>query len=143
ALSEAEQQVKARDAEISALAAERTALSNETAAHEDKLKEIAGRVAGAPAQDPTSAAKRDAGATLRHVAEESLRKTLQAETDREEKGRPYRDDPLFMYLWERRYGTGTYRANNLVTYLDGLVAGLVRYRDARPNFAMLNDIPLR
>lgn len=143
ALGEAEQQVQARDAEIAALASERTALAHEAATHEGKLKEIAARVAGDTAKDPAYAAKRDAAEALRGVAEESMRKTLQAETDRDEKGRPYRDDPLFMYLWERSYGTGTYRANNLVTYLDGLVARLVGYPKARPNFAMLNEIPLR
>jgi hypothetical protein len=48
-----------------------------------------------------------------------------------------------MYLWERGYGTRNYRANNLVVWLDGWVARIVGYRDARPNFAMLNEIPMR
>jgi hypothetical protein len=48
-----------------------------------------------------------------------------------------------MYLWEAGYGTSAYRANNLVRYLDGLVAGLIAFQKARPNYAMLTDIPLR
>jgi hypothetical protein len=100
-------------------------------------------VAGDTTKNPEYAAKRKAAEELVHVAEESTRKTQQAETDRELKGRPYRDDPLFMYLWERSYGTRNYRANNLVMWLDGMVAGLVGYPEARPNFAMLNEIPLR
>jgi hypothetical protein len=48
-----------------------------------------------------------------------------------------------MYLWERSYGTRNYRANNLVAWLDGMVSSLVGYPEARPNFAMLNEIPLR
>ncbi len=48
-----------------------------------------------------------------------------------------------MYLWEASYGTSSYRANNLVRYFDGLVASHIGYAKARPNFAMLNDIPLR
>ena len=72
-----------------------------------------------------------------------MRKTEQAEADRETKGKPYRDDPLFMYLWTAGYGTANYRANNLVRYLDGLVARLVGFQRSRPNFAMLNEIPLR
>jgi nucleoid-associated protein YgaU len=48
-----------------------------------------------------------------------------------------------MYLWESGFGTKNYRANNLVRWLDGLIAGLVGYPEARPNFAMLNEIPLR
>ncbi|WDR02228.1 hypothetical protein PSQ19_16545 [Devosia algicola] len=72
-----------------------------------------------------------------------MAKTEQAEADREDKGRPYRDDPLFMYLWENGYGTKNYRANNLIRYLDGLVAKRISFSKARPNFAMLNEIPLR
>lgn len=93
--------------------------------------------------DPAFIEKRKAVKELGEVAEQSLEKTRQAETDREEKGKPYRDDPLFIYLWEAGYGTAAYRANNLVRYLDGLVANLIGFQKARPNYAMLNDIPLR
>ena len=48
-----------------------------------------------------------------------------------------------MYLWEAGYGTKNYTANNLVRYLDSLVARLIDYNRMRPNFAMLNEIPLR
>src|SRR5690606_26050503 len=82
-------------------------------------------------------------AELTGVAEQAMRKTQQAEQDRDAKGKPYRDDPLFMYLWEAGYGTAAYRANNLVRYIDGMVANLVGYHKARPNFAVLNEIPLR
>ncbi|MGV3576570.1 MAG: hypothetical protein ACO1O4_15695 [Devosia sp.] len=93
--------------------------------------------------DPAYAEKRAAAQALDQVAEQSMEKTLLAEKDREEKGKPYRDDPLFMYLWDSGYGTSAYKANNLIRYLDGLVAGLVGFLKARPNYAMLNDIPLR
>lgn len=93
--------------------------------------------------DPAYAQKRDAAKALGEIAEQSMEKTRLAETDREEKGRPYRDDPLFIYLWEAGYGTSAYKANNLVRYLDGLVAGLIAFNKARPNYAMLNDIPMR
>lgn len=93
--------------------------------------------------DPAYAEKRAAAQALDEVADQSMEKTRLAETDREEKGKPYRDDPLFMYLWDSGYGTSAYKANNLIRYLDGLVAGLVGFLKARPNYAMLNDIPLR
>ncbi len=54
-----------------------------------------------------------------HRGESRCARRQQAEADREEKGKPYRDDPLFMYLWEGGYGTKSYRANNLVAWLDG------------------------
>ena len=70
-------------------------------------------------------------------------KTLQAKEDREKKGRPYRDDPLFTYLWERKYGSHDYKQNALIDWLDGKVAALVGYHDARANYAVLLEIPER
>lgn len=66
-----------------------------------------------------------------------------AQQDRTEKSKPYQSDPLFMYLWQRQYDTPHYKASNLVRTLDGWVAGLIRFQDARPNFSMLNEIPDR
>lgn len=77
------------------------------------------------------------------VAEEAARKAEQAEADREEKGRPYRDDILFMYLWQRGYGTSAYKAGNIVRMLDQWVARLIRFADMRPNYSMLTAIPDR
>jgi len=143
ALAEAEDKLKEHDSSIAALAAERAELVKQAAEHDARLKTIAEQVAGEASKSPDYASKRKVADELLHIARESLRKTQQAEADREQKGRPYRDDALFMYLWERSYGTKNYRANNLVMWLDGLVAGLVGYPEARPNFAMLNEIPLR
>ncbi|MBB4301802.1 putative membrane protein YgcG [Rhodobium orientis] len=77
------------------------------------------------------------------VIGEAERKAETAESDRKEKGAPYEADPLFMYLWERGYGTSRYKAGNIARMLDAWVAGLVRYQDARPNYAMLTEIPKR
>jgi len=142
-LSATEQQLHDIDKAIAAHAAERAELVEKAGKLQAELKALADEIAIEVGKDPDYAQKRKTAEELAHVADESMRKTLQAETDREQKGRPYRDDPLFMYLWERSYGTRNYRANNLVSWLDGLVAGLVGYPEARPNFAMLNEIPLR
>src|SRR5690606_22408878 len=104
---------------------------------------LAARLAPTIASDPAFAAKRKQADELADVVAQSMRKTEQAERDRDEKGKPYRDDTLFMYLWEAGYGTASYRANNLIRYFDGLVANVVGFQKARPNFAMLNEIPLR
>jgi len=63
--------------------------------------------------------------------------------DRREKGIPYENDSLFMYLWNRGYGTSEYRANPLARLLDAWVARLCKYHDARPNYWMLREIPQR
>jgi hypothetical protein len=70
-------------------------------------------------------------------------KAAQAEADREEKRRPYEADPLFMYLWRRRFGTREYQASRLVHFLDRKVAHLIGYEDARVNYTMLMELPQR
>ena len=84
--------------------------------------------------------------TLAHAestAGAAAEKAAQAESDREEKGKPYEADPLFLYLWQRGFGTSRYRAGPLVRFFDGKVAELIGYNTARPNYHMLNEIPLR
>lgn len=142
-LSKAEQDVADSDAALARLTAERAAALKLFEGHQAELKALAGKLGATIAKDPAFAAKRAQATELADVAAQSMRKTEQAETDREDKGKPYRDDPLFLYLWEAGYGTASYRANNLVRYFDGLVAGIAGYHKARPNFAMLNEIPLR
>ena len=76
-------------------------------------------------------------------AERAQKKAAQAEADREEKGKPYRQDPLFMYLWKRRYLTPDYSGGGLTRMLDGWVAKMINYADARSNYYMLTELPLR
>ncbi len=138
-----EKALKALDETVAEKSEKREALLAEVDRAQGELKALAARIAETVADDPTYQKKRDEADTLNAIAEEALRKTETAETDREQKGRPYREDSLFMYLWEAGYGTKNYTANNLVRYLDSLVARLIDYNRMRPNFAMLNEIPLR
>lgn len=77
------------------------------------------------------------------MAEQAEKKALQAEADREEKRKPYEADPLFMYLWRRKFGTAAYRVGPFTRFMDRLVARVVGYDKARPNYTMLNEIPAR
>lgn len=142
-LSRAESAVAEIDARLSQLTTERAAVLKKYETHQAELRALANSLGASIARDPAFAAKQEQAVALAEVAAQSMRKTEQAEADREEKGKPYREDRLFMYLWEAGYGTANYRANNLVRYLDGLVAKLVGFHKTRPNFAMLNEIPLR
>jgi hypothetical protein len=142
-LSKAEGDIAELDAALARLTGERTEALKIFEGHQTELKALATKLGATIAKDPAFAAKRNQASELAAIASQSMRKTEQAEADRDEKGKPYRDDPLFMYLWEAGYGTASYRANNLTRYLDGLVASLVGFHKARPNFAMLNEIPLR
>lgn len=77
------------------------------------------------------------------IADQAERKVMDAQQDRIDKGETYEQDPLFSYLWARGYGTSQYHANALIRFLDRRVADLCAYHDARPNYAMLLEIPLR
>ena len=77
------------------------------------------------------------------VAEAAAEKTQQAEADRLEKGKPFEQDILFDYLWNRHYGTSEYRAGLIARWLDGWVAGLIDYQQARPTYYNLLEIPRR
>ncbi len=142
-MSEAEEAVAQSDTKLAELAAKRAEELENYERHQAQLKALAAKFSAQIARDPAFAAKRAEATELAEIAAQSMRKTEQAEADQDAKGKPYRDDPLFMYLWESGYGTSSYRANNLVRYFDGLVARLVRFDKARPNFSMLNEIPLR
>ncbi|MFZ0134127.1 MAG: hypothetical protein WAK95_16420, partial [Desulfobacterales bacterium] len=85
----------------------------------------------------------------KRVAETSARaegaeeKAARAEAEQQEKSKPYREDPLFMYLWTRRFLTPDYAGGWLTRGLDGGVAKMIGYADARRNYFMLTELPLR
>ncbi len=108
-------------------------------AMEDRYERIKARLSGDDAYEAQTQRASEAAAR----AEKAEEKAARCEQDREEKGKPYRDDPLFMYLWQRGYLTPEYRAGGLIRILDGWVARLVGYGDARGNYFMLNELPLR
>ena len=131
------------DREITELNARRTALQDRLAESEAALAELHEQALVTLRSDAAYGEQAAAATRLAEIADQAVSKTQQAEADRETKGKPYRDDKLFMYLWNRGYGTSAYKAGNLVRYLDGKVAELIGYNAARPNYAMLNEIPDR
>ncbi len=138
-----ESQIELLDKKISELAEERRQALDEIDVQQQKLKALSKQISAIIARDPDFGEKRAVADQLQAIANESLKKTSQAEADQEQKGRAFRQDPLFSYLWEAGYGTTNYKANNLVRWLDAKVARLIGYKDARANFSMLNEIPLR
>jgi hypothetical protein len=94
-------------------------------------------------QDPNYIKQRDQVEQARRTAIHADTKAGKSEEELENKGQPYRDDRLFMYLWKRGYQTADYHAGNLARWLDGWVARLVKYPEARANFVRLQEIPKR
>ena len=135
------------------LAGKRRALEEATAARDrearrlQEAEETAKREAAAArerlAEDPEWVRLRDAAAEAARVAEHARQKADFALRDRDEKGRPYMEDPLFAYLWRRGYGTAEYRAGGFTRLMDGFVARVARYEPARRSYALLTELPER
>lgn len=77
------------------------------------------------------------------IAAEAEKKAASSEAELGAKRKPYDDDPLFTYLWRRRFGTSEYRAGNIARMLDRAAADFIGFANARPNYAALIEIPLR
>jgi hypothetical protein len=108
------------------------ALDALTAATETRLKD-----------DPAWQAQAKVLEAQEAIADEADKKADQAEADLAAKRRPYEADDVFIYLWKRGYGTAAYQGGGLTRMLDGWAARLVDYQKYRPNFAMLQEIPVR
>lgn len=142
-LAALERQLSEHETAIASLNGARANELEKIAASQRELDALAATVKASLETDAEYRAAIDRHAEIVGMAAEADKKASQSEADREEKGRPYREDPLFIYLWDRGYLTPAYKAGNITRMLDAWVARLVRYADARPNYAMLNEIPVR
>jgi hypothetical protein len=135
---------------IQAADASRAALEAERAVQADQVDDVATAVDRAEAltqarldADPGYQAQREAARAAERTALHAGEKATNSAQELESKGESYRSDPLFMYLWQRNYGLPGYKAGPLLRWLDGKVAHLIGFADARANFARLNEIPVR
>ena len=116
------------------------------AAYEAAAAELRARedeIAPSVTSDPVWIALKERCGVASKTAEEAGKKAAQAEADRARKKVPYESDPLFMYLWRRKLGTPEYPSGFFVRYFDEKIAALINYREARANYAMMNQIPDR
>lgn len=93
--------------------------------------------------DPDYRAQREKAEAAERKAMHADDKATRSREELEQKGAAYRDDPLFMYLWQRQYGLPSYKASGLIRLLDGKVARLIGFAGARANYSRLNEIPER
>ncbi|WP_460451595.1 coiled-coil domain-containing protein [Alsobacter sp. SYSU BS001988] len=108
-----------------------------------RVDDLRKRVEAQASVDPSWTAARARVDELTGHARQALKKASDAAADRDEKRRPYEADPLFMYLWNRRFGTATYTARGFVRAMDRLVARVVGFDKAGANYTLLNQIPER
>ena len=153
ALAMIENHVKELDALARRRAEQQAALDKAEAAKHDCDQDLADalealdeqrhRTAERIQSDASWRAAKSAVETAEKIAANADEKASQAEADLAAKGKPYEDDPLFIYLWRKKHGQADDRSGLFVRFFDRKVAGLVGYREARANYAMLQEIPLR
>jgi hypothetical protein len=93
--------------------------------------------------DPGYVALKQAFEEARSVSVRAEQKLELAKTDRDEKRKPYEADPLFSYLWERKFRTPEYDKGGMSRALDNWVARLCGYDQAYLNYARLIELPDR
>jgi hypothetical protein len=108
-----------------------------------EFQNVERRAASELESDPEWRRVTDRVASLQKTLAQAQAKAAQAEADRGRKRSPYEQDLLFMYLWERKYGGQEYQAGAFTRYMDGLVARLIGFREARQNYETLNRLPTR
>ena len=122
----------ARDAAAKLVEEALAAVESLRAEAEGKVQAVAAWQEAKAASDQTSA-----------VASEAEKKAANAEAELGAKRKPYDEDPLFIYLWQRGFGTGRYQSGNFVRVMDRMVADFIGFANVRPNYAALIEIPLR
>ena len=131
------------EAEIEKLERERRgqedALEQAIAAHDDAAAATHARLEEDAQYQQLATSVEEADA----IAKRAAQKLDVARETRAEKGAPYEQDPLFSYLWKRKFATKEYRAFPLFAMLDRWVAGLIKYRDAQLNYRRLLELPER
>ncbi|PHS38433.1 MAG: hypothetical protein COA91_07985 [Robiginitomaculum sp.] len=94
-------------------------------------------------KDPKYQALLDAQDIAEATIERAKAKQELAEADVSEKGAPYRADPFFIYLQDRRAGTKQAKGWFLTKWFDAILARRGKYRDAALSYQRLQDIPVR
>lgn len=129
--------------EIDEHQAERERRADELEEAESELDEAEAATQARLDADPEYRAVRERAEAAARTAQHAADNAARSEREREHKERAYHDDPLFMYLWRRRFGTQDERSGRFTRRLDRLVARHIGYAAAAANYARLQELPLR
>ncbi len=140
---ELDQQIARHEAQQETLQQQRGSQADRLEQATTALDEAEARTQERLDNDPAYREQRKKAREADRIAIHADEKATRSEQEQEEKGQSYRDDPLFTYLWDRKYGTSEYHANPLARWLDGRVAKRIGYTDAHTNYKRLREIPLR
>jgi len=136
-------EISASEQGLEKLAEERTAQQAVVVAADQAVDAAEAEAQKALAADAAYRARLDAATASDGVADQSEEKAQAAHRDRNEKGKPYEGDQLFMYLWNRGYGTTRYTRGPFARLMDGWVARTAGYEPLRRDYWTLSELPAR
>ena len=143
ALTDLQEQIQRAEAGLQTLESERAAQAALVDGAAQAVDSAEARTQARLDAERAYQAQRERARAAERKAAHADEKATRSEAEREEKGASYRADPLFMYLWNRRFGQPDYKGWFLTRWLDAKVARLIGFTDARANYARLNEIPER
>lgn len=143
AIAEIDDSVAQHHQEVLAAESRRTVLLEAVNQKSQALADIEAEVQSALEKDAEYQTQLAQARQAESIAQQAAQKVEQARTDMAEKAEPYQTDKLFMYLWERHFGTPDYSANLFSRFMDSWVARLIGYESARVDYWNLTAIPER
>jgi len=136
-------QIDTAEQALRGLGEERQAQQAVVVAADQAVDEAEAEAQKALAADPAYRAQLDTATASDAVADQAEDKAQGAHRDRAEKGKPYEGDKLFMYLWNRGYGTTRYTRGPFSRLMDGWVARTAGYEPLRRDYWTLSELPAR
>lgn len=142
-VSDEQEKLNAASLDILRLENEREEVSSRLDAAVDLYEKRVAKVEASLSEDETYQALAETMEDAAAVSERAKSKLTLAEEDRDRKGKPYEADPLFSYLWKRKFRTPDYKAIAPIRFLDNWVAKLCKYDQAYLNYNRLTELPIR
>ena len=122
---------------------ERESLLEKANSAEQAIVDLEASVQSGLEQDETYLTQLQDAQKAESVAEEAALKVERTQASLAEKSTPYKADELFMYLWNRGFGTTKYEGGLFARFMDSWVARIIKYEAARVDYWNLTEIPKR
>lgn len=143
ALETLNQEIESINLQLQNAESERGQLLQNVNSKSQQIVDVEGLVQNQLKIDATYLAQFELAKQAESVSAEAARKCSDAQEFLSEKAAPYQADDLFIYLWDRGYGTTEYNGSLFSRFMDGWVARVIRYEPSRVNYWNLTEIPKR
>ncbi|ACT59646.1 hypothetical protein [Hirschia baltica] len=142
-IADEQEKLKAASQEILRLENDREEISSRLDAAVELYEKRVSKIQASLVEDEDYQLLAEAMEDAAAITERAHSKLALAQEDREQKGQPYENDPLFSYLWSRKFRTPDYKAPAFIRFLDNWVAKLCKYDQSYLNYGRLTELPVR